>query len=224
MKKANLIEENRSFLQLSSEETDDYDDDDEEITTNNKSNLKKENENTKTFLKKPEVEEEQTEMNLLEKNLESRTMVDEKENKDLVYNKPNDNRSGLELQRAQIFRNTQMANLQSTKTYRHASRENINEAYNKGSASLGKPNADEFVSFLGYLRDASSRSSQLIAKKQEQKLAKLIKGGSQEDKKNGLSVPPPKTSAVDDSKRIDSQEEKKNDYVPTSSIKYSPDQ
>lgn len=223
MKKANLIEGNkRSFLELSSQETDDYDDDDEEISINMKNNLKKESEKTKTFLKKSEPEEEQTEMNLLETNLESKNMDEKKHIRDLVYNKPNDNRSSLELQRAQIFRNTQMANLQSTHTYMHASRENINEAYNKGSASLGKENADEFVSFLGYLRDASSRASQLIAKKQEKKLAKLIKGGSNENKKNGLSVPPPNTAAVDNSKNLIG--EKKNDYIPTSSIKYSPDQ
>jgi len=223
MKKANLIEGNkRSFLELSSQETDDYDDDDEEISINKKNNLKKESEKTKTFLKKSEPEEEQTEMNLLETNLESKNMDEKKHIRDLVYNKPNDNRSSLELQRAQIFRNTQMANLQSTHTYMHASRENINEAYNKGSASLGKENADEFVSFLGYLRDASSRASQLIAKKQEKKLAKLIKGGSNENKKNGLSVPPPNTAAVDNSKNLIG--EKKNDYIPTSSIKYSPDQ
>jgi len=223
MKKANLIEGNkRSFLELSSQETDDYDDDDEEISINMKNNLKKESEKTKTFLKKSEPEEEQTEMNLIETNLESKNMDEKKHIRDLVYNKPNDNRSSLELQRAQIFRNTQMANLQSTHTYMQASRENINEAYNKGSASLGKENADEFVSFLGYLRDASSRASQLIAKKQEKKLAKLIKGGSNENKKNGLSVPPPNTAAVDNSKNLIG--EKKNDYIPTSSIKYSPDQ
>ena len=42
MKKANLFEVNRSFLELSSQETDDYDDDDEEIVSNRKTNLKKE--------------------------------------------------------------------------------------------------------------------------------------------------------------------------------------
>ena len=225
MQKANLIEANRrSFLELSSQETDDYDDDDEEISINKKTILNKVSEKTKSFMKKSEPEEDQSEMNLLEKNLESKSMDDKKVIKDLVYNKPNDNRSNLELQRAQIFRNTQMADLQSTHTYKQASRENINEAYNKGSASLGKQNADEFVSFLGYLRDASSRASQLIAKKQEQKLAKLIKGGSEDDKKNGFSLPPPDTAAVDGAKKSNNDEEKKNEYVPTSSIKYSPDQ
>lgn len=224
MQKAKLIEgTNRSFLQLSAEETDDYDDDDEEIPTNKKNNLKVENQKSKSFIKKQESEEELSEMNLLEKNLERKSMDNKKKIKDLVYNKPKDNRSNLELQRAQIFRNTQMANLQSTHTYKQSSRENINEAYNKGSASLGKQNADEFVSFLGYLRDASSRASQLIAKKQEIKLAKLIKSGTEEDKKNGLNVPPPNTAEVDSPKKSD-DEDKKNDYVPTSSIKYSSDQ
>lgn len=233
MQKANLIETNkRSFLELSasSQETDDYDDEDDvEIPTKTtkKQNLNKASEKTnKSFMKKKqqEAEEDQSEMNLLEKNLESKANDDQKLIKSLVYNKPNDNRSNLELQRAQIFRNTQMANLQSTHTYRQASRENINEAYNKGSASLGKQNADEFVSFLGYLRDASSRASQLIAKKQEQKLAKLIKGGSEEDKKNGLSVPPPKFEDLGSATKSYGDETKKNEYVPTSSVKYSPDQ
>jgi hypothetical protein len=235
MQEANLIETNkRSFLELSnsSQASDEYDDEDDiEIptkTTTTKQNLKTSSEKTnKSYIKKQqqkEAEEDQTEMNLLEKNLENKANDDKKLIKSLVYNKPNDNRSNLELQRAQIFRNTQMANLQSTHTYRQASRENINEAYNKGSASLGKQNADEFVSFLGYLRDASSRASQLIAKKQEQKLAKLIKGGSEEDKKNGLSVPPPKFEDLGSAKKTNRDEDKKNDYVPTSSVKYSADQ
>ncbi len=223
MQKANLVEgKKRSFIELSSQETDDYVDDDEEIASKKKSNLKKESEKSKSFVQKPHIEEENNEMSLLEKNMESE-MDNKKSIRDLVYNKPNENRNDLEMQRAQIFRNTQMANLQTSHTFRQASRENINEAYNKGSASLGKQNADEFVSFLGYLRDSSSRASQLIAKKQEQKLAKLIKGDG-EDKKSGLTVGAPKTADVDTSNKTNADEAKKNDYVPTSSTKYSSDQ
>lgn len=240
MKKANLIENNKrsSFLELSnsSQETDDYDDDDEDITSPKK-NIAHENEKNNLLNKKRnnlnnnsnQEFENQEELNLLQTKMESELRKDTNK-KNLLYNKPRENRSNLEMQRAEIFRNTQMANLQSSRTYKHSSRENINESYNKGSASLGKPNADEFVSFLGYLRDASSRASQLIAKKEEKKLSKLIKGNDNEsDKKNGLNRLAPKTDLVENEnknsqKNENIDEEKKSEYVPTSSVKYSADQ
>jgi len=235
MKNANLIENSKrsSFLELSnsSQETDDYDDDDEEITTpkknmiheNEKENLLKKNK-FKLNNSNNEDFEKQEELNLLQTKMQIGLRKDTSK-KNLLYNKPKENRSNLEMQRAEIFRNTQMANLQSSRTFKHSSRENINESYNKGSASLGKANADEFVSFLGYLRDASSRASQLIAKKEEKKLAKLIKGNDN-DKKNGINRLAPNTDIVDNDNKIskNNDEEKKNDYVPTSSVKYSPDQ
>jgi len=179
MKKANLIEANkRSFLQISSSEIDDYQDDDEE-STNNK---------PKKVYKKSQSNTDEEELTFLQKKAENRVSEALNNDKNFVYNQPKENRSDLDMQRAQIFRNTQMANLQGVHTYKQASRENINEAFNRGSASLGKSNADEFVSFLGYLRDASSKASQLIARREEKKLAKLMKG-SDDPKKDTLKAP-----------------------------------
>jgi len=81
----------------------------------------------------------------------------------------------------------QMAKLQGRHTFSQAARENLEEKFSHGKASQGKDNADEFVSFLGYLRDASFKASQLIAKKEEQQLAKLLKEKAPE-KKKGLAV------------------------------------
>lgn len=107
--------------------------------------------------------------------------------KDLVFNKPHDDKTKAEKEKTAIFRNMQMAKLQGRHTFQQANRENINENFSLGKASLGKDGADEFVSFLGYLRDASFKASQLIAKKEEQQLS-LILHESAPAKKKGLSV------------------------------------
>lgn len=230
MKRANLIENKfPSFveLSLSTEEHDDYDEDDEEVSVHNKntkSNLRNNhstsyksgsNKESTNINKNEDLSEEEIYMLQTKK---EKVISDNNNDKDLLYNKPNENKSNLELQRAQIFRNTQMASLQSTHTFRHSSRENINESFNRGRSSLGKENADEFVSFLGYLRDASFRASQLVALKEEKKLQKLSKKDQGQEEKKSLSVNPPKYDENSNKK------DPSNQYVPTSSIKYAPEE
>merc|ERR1712032_1712127 len=107
--------------------------------------------------------------------------------KDIVFNKPKPDKTKADKEKTLIFRNMQMAKLQGRHTFSQAARENLEEKFSHGKASQGKDNADEFVSFLGYLRDASFKASQLIAKKEEQQLAKLLKEKAPE-KKKGLAV------------------------------------
>jgi len=75
----------------------------------------------------------------------------------------------------QIYRNTKMKELQKTHTWSPSPRESISEKFNKNSASLGKKNTDEFVAFLGYLRDASFRASKVIALNEAKKLKQQSK-------------------------------------------------
>ena len=119
-----------------------------------------------------ESEENTEEVNLLEK---SSLMKKKKDKKDVIFNKPRPDKSKADKEKTQIFRNMQMAKLQSRKTFTQSNRENIDEKFSHGKASMGKENADEFVSFLGYLRDASYQASQLIAKKEEIALSKLLR-------------------------------------------------
>ena len=67
-----------------------------------------------------------------------------------------------------------MKELQKSHTWAPAYTETINEKFNKNSAAFGKPNTDEFVTFLGFLRDASFKASKVIAKNNEKKLLEKI--------------------------------------------------
>jgi hypothetical protein len=200
MKKASILPIS-SFMELSNSESeiDDYDDDDEVVSEKKSQKINKQK---KTFLKRKQVnddeQEETEEVNLIEKNMshsETDEMAKEKmmrglkknSKKDLVFNKPRDDKTKADKEKTAIFRNMQMAKLQGRHTFQQANRENINENFSLGKASLGKDNADEFVSFLGYLRDASYKASQLIAKKEEQQLAKILHE-SAPAKKKGLTV------------------------------------
>ena len=68
-----------------------------------------------------------------------------------------------------------MKELQKEHTWIPASRESINETFNKHASSLGKANADEFVSFLGFLRDASFHASEVIKADEERRMLNIIK-------------------------------------------------
>jgi len=93
-----------------------------------------------------------------------------------VYSKPKiDSLKPDDLQRMRIYRNTKMKELQKTHTWSSSPRESISEKFNKNAASLGKKNTDEFVSFLGYLKDASARASKIIALNDAKKLKQQSK-------------------------------------------------
>jgi hypothetical protein len=184
MNKAYLIENKKrsSFIEVSnsSNETDDYDDDDEEVSTAKKNN-NFDNEKGKLLSnnqKNTGHEYENQELYLLETRMNNH-LRRYPSGKISSENESNKTTRKIDKKKADIFIQNQMNKLQKSRTFKQSNRENIYEAFNKGSASLGKHNADEFVSFLGYLRDASSRASQLLAKKEQQKLMKLIKGTNQ---------------------------------------------
>jgi hypothetical protein len=114
-------------------------------------------------------------INLVELNSERKSKKKARKNtSDYIYSKPKDLDPG-QIQKMQIFRNTKMNDLQKSHTWNPAPSEMIIEQYNKGAASMGKTNTDEFVTFLGYLRDASFRASKIIAAGEGKKLEKLAK-------------------------------------------------
>ena len=167
-------------LSNSESEVDDIDDDD---VVEKKSNIKQ----RKSLRKNIEADSENIEeVNLLEKNMMS-SLKKKKNKKDVLFNKPKDDKTKADKEKTQIFRNMQMAKLQQRHTFTQANRENIDEKFSHGKASKGKENADEFVSFLGYLRDASFQASQLIARKEEQQLAKILREAAPA-KKKGLAT------------------------------------
>jgi hypothetical protein len=171
MKKAKLYNKS-SFLSMS-DETDDVDDDDEKIVpsksvTVNKNLLKKRGNDLE--LKKEMINFAEVNSN---SQSESELKTERKKKKkisDYVYSKPNESMGPDMMNTMKIFRNTQMKELQSRHTWAPSPRESINEKFNKNAASLGKTNTDEFVTFLGFLRDASYRASKIIAENDEKKL------------------------------------------------------
>jgi hypothetical protein len=183
MKKGQIMQssfmELSNYMSVSESEINDYDEDDEIVETKSVKN------NSRKALRKQVVsenEENTEEVNLLEKNMRKK-----RKKEDVIFNKPRPDNSKADKEKTQIFRNMQMAKLQSRKTFTQSNRENIDEKFSHGKASMGKENADEFVSFLGYLRDASYKASQLIARKEEQQLSKLLRE-EPAPKKKGLSA------------------------------------
>ena len=169
-------------LSNSESEVDDIDDDD--VVEKKSQNVIKPR---KSLRRNVEADSENTEeVNLLEKNMMS-SLKKKKNKKDVLFNKPKDDKTKADKEKTQIFRNMQMAKLQQRHTFTQANRENIDEKFSHGKASKGKENADEFVSFLGYLRDASFQASQLIARKEEQQLAKILREAAPA-KKKGLAT------------------------------------
>ena len=131
-----------------------------------------------------EDSENTEEVNLLEKSMMQKKKRDKK---DVIFNKPKPDKTKADKEKTQIFRNMQMARLQARKTFTQSNRENIDEKFSHGKASLGKENADEFVGFLGFLRDASFKAAQLIAKKENEQLTKILRE-EEPKKKKGLTV------------------------------------
>lgn len=177
-----------SFLETHFEEKEinDYDDDDEVIEAKKayKSNQKiTKNYQPKNRLKQNfelEAEENSEELNLLEKNMSKAKAKNQVRKSSIRLMKKDAAKPKVAAppkiseEKTAIFRNMQMVKLQNHHTFSHANRENIDEKYQHGTASKGNEKADEFVSFLGYLRDASFKASQLISKKEEQQLSKIL--------------------------------------------------
>jgi hypothetical protein len=159
-----------SFMELESEskEVDEFDDDEGDA---------KENHTPKKQNKKPKHAED-SEINFAEIQSASTRKEGKKKKRDMndyIYSKPKENMDSAELQKVQIFRATKMSDLQKKHTWTTSPREAIKEKFNRSAASGGKNNADEFISFLGYLRDASSKASKVIAAKEANELAKQKK-------------------------------------------------
>ena len=171
MKNSNMYK-STSFMELeSNEEKDDIDDDDEEVPANKptKSNLKRSLRSTNINPKRNTANSDD-ELNFTEVQSSKKEEKKKKTIVDFVYSKPKDNFDDADINRLRIFRNTQMTDLQKSHTWKAAPTESINEQFNKNAAALGKKNTDEFVTFLGFLRDASYRASRMIAKNDEKKL------------------------------------------------------
>jgi hypothetical protein len=185
LKKSNLPQAS-SFMELQSSdsETDDYDDDDQEISLEKpKQNLKKPqmefSRNLKNFKKSNSEESQGENINLIEKS-QILSNLGQNKLKKPIRKTPE---ASQNKEKSAIFRKIQMSKLQRRHTFQEANRENIDENFSIGKASMGKDNPDEFVSFLGYLRDASYKASKLIAKKEEQQLAKILREAPTEKKK-----------------------------------------
>jgi hypothetical protein len=97
-----------------------------------------------------EGDEKKTEVNLLQ----TKTKVLAKAKKD----------DPAVSEKVQIARKNSIKSLQKRKTWMPAGRESITDKFDKYVASGGIRNADEFVSFLGYLRDASVKASHDLMK------------------------------------------------------------
>jgi hypothetical protein len=83
--------------------------------------------------------------------------------------------SPAEQERLSNFAKNVMNDLQKRRSWRPAASENMNEPFNKSAASGGKKNTDEFVSFLGFIRDTSSKASKNIAENEKGKLVNKLK-------------------------------------------------
>jgi hypothetical protein len=91
-----------------------------------------------------------------------------KTNNSIIYSKPRESTNNQDLQRYSSIRDSEMKKLQSNHTWKNAKRESINDKFDKYAASTGVKNADEFVSFLGYLSDASIKATKMYASSQNE--------------------------------------------------------
>src|SRR5436309_1964090 len=64
-----------------------------------------------------------------------------------------------------LFRKTQMEKLQKNHTWNTAPSERIEDSFNRNSNSQFGKNKDDFVSFLGYLGDASQKVNKKLSEK-----------------------------------------------------------
>jgi hypothetical protein len=171
MQKAKLYKVS-SFLGLN--ESDDIDDDDgdaNEIKHEIKHEVKNNNMKSENSLEdKITKNDENINFTELESLSERKGKKKKKTIKDYVYSQPKDTYEATDVNRMKIFRNTQMNEIQKSHTWTTAPSETVTEQFNRNAAAYGKPNTDEFVTFLGFLRDASYRASKVIAKNDEKKL------------------------------------------------------
>jgi len=160
----------KSFLQL--KEVDDIDDDDSEDSNQEISKLKQDNKNVLfTELKSKNLSEKSNEKvlkNVNSNQLESGaiTQSDKPQSGKLIdkikYFRRKKKKS--DLVRMKLFRIGKMNEIQKNKRWRHSRAESSDERFSKIIAAQGNKNADEFVSFLGFLRDTTYKGSQNIMK------------------------------------------------------------
>ena len=159
-------------------ETDEVDEDDVDAGDVKKAEIAKEHNNEIINLLETRSEKNESENLLDSSNLIEKDKEDKKKKKtlaDYLYSKPKQIPTS-DNQRISIYRNGIMSELQKSHTWKVAARENVSDQqYSKTSASFGKTNSDEFVSFLGYLRDASNKASKLIAQHDSIKIEKTLK-------------------------------------------------
>jgi hypothetical protein len=156
-----------SFLQV--KEVDDIDDDDSEDSNREISKLKQENKNVLfTELKTKNLSEKSNETAL--KNVNSNKLGSANETKSdkpkgklidkIKYFRRKKKKS--DSVRMKLFRIGKMNEIQKGKRWRHSRAEGNKGRFSKIIAAQGNKNADEFVSFLGFLRDSTYKGSQNI--------------------------------------------------------------
>ena len=159
--------------------TDEADEDDVEAGEVKKAEVAKEQNNEIVNLLETRTEKNESENLLESSNLIEKEKEDGKKKKktlsDFLYSKPKQIPSS-DNQRISIYRNGIMNDLQKSHTWKVAPRENVSDqTFSKTAASFGKTDSDEFVSFLGYLRDASNKASKLIAQHDSKKIERSLK-------------------------------------------------
>ena len=160
--------EKRSFLQL--KEVDDYDDDDSDDRSSEMTKLKQENKNVLfTELKTKNISaksNEQSEKTVSSNQIENTNLngTDRQEKGKLIdrIKYLQRKRKKSDLVRMKLFRIGKMNEIQKNKRWRHSRPEGVKARFSKIIASQGNKNADEFVSFLGYIRDSTYKGSQNV--------------------------------------------------------------
>jgi hypothetical protein len=166
-----------SFLQM--KEVDDYDDDDADdsktnemtkLVKENSTSLKNENSgNTLVFTEVKSSASNEKDSNQIETshqlNSNSQNNVEKKKGKKkeidkLKYLKRK--RKDSDLVRMKLFRIGKMNELQKTQQWRQSRGEGMYGKFSKIVAQQGNKKADEFVSFLGFMRDSAYRGNQNV--------------------------------------------------------------
>ena len=82
--------------------------------------------------------------------------------KEYMYSKPKATLDEADKTKYMATRFRTMDQLQKEKTYHVSPREGFWKNFSKTTASKGKKHVDEFISFLGYLSDASDNAARLL--------------------------------------------------------------
>lgn len=152
--------EENSFLQL--KEVDDYEDDDAD----------EENSEVQKLIKAKKAQENKivfTELNTKNKDENMKKKKKKKPNKymkkidELKYLKRKNDAS--DLVRNKLFRIGTINEIQKSKRWRHSISEDMKGKFSKIMASQGNKNADEFVSFLGFMRDSGYKANANVLEK-----------------------------------------------------------